>query len=68
MAQQLTLNEQIERARQVVLSWSVAKRSRMQLEGTDNFRERMTAHSTERIVEGREESQQSIRQADLLVD
>ena len=46
MSRKLTLDEQIERAQQVVQSWSVQKRSTMRLQGTDNFHERMNDQAT----------------------
>lgn len=43
MSKQLTVSEQLERARKVVQGWDEKKRSSMCLQGTDNFQERMFA-------------------------
>jgi hypothetical protein len=44
---QITLHEQIARARKVVQGWSEEKKSMMQLQGTDNFHERMVVRNSD---------------------
>lgn len=47
MKKQVNLNQQIERAQNILSSWPPEKLARMQLQGTDVYLERVRAAQTE---------------------